>query len=271
MDISTLIGLIVGLGGILAGNVLEGGHFGSLFQGTAAIIVFGGTFGATMVANRITDIQLAISQLKEAFSGDQEEDGSKVAEQILEISQKARRESLLAVDKEIGRMPSGFMRTAFRYVVDGVSPGVIRDQLEDRVHQAEQSLMRGVKVWSDAGGYAPTIGIIGAVLGLIHVMGNLTDTSELGKGIAVAFVATIYGVASANLIFLPIANKIKRNISERMRVNEMIIEGAVLIAEGQSPYLVRDRLRSFYEFSSPTLSYDTVGSGETEGGKEPSS
>jgi len=138
-----------------------------------------------------------------------------------------------------------FMRSVYRFVVDGVDPEIIRKVFEDEIDLNERRNMAAAKVWSDAGGFAPTIGIIGAVLGLIHVMGNISDTTALGKGIAVAFVATIYGVGSANLIFLPIANRLKTSIRYRSETERMILEGGLAVIGGLNPYIIEQKVEAF--------------------------
>lgn len=245
-DKMTLVGLGVGVAGIVLGNVLEGGHLNSLIQFTAAIIVFAGTFGATMVANSQNDFRLAMSYLKRGF---QEEDSTlnkKVANQIVEICKVVRKDSMLSAESFFGKTHHPFIANVLKLAIDGVDAEVIEETFFSELDVEEQKLLKASKVWADAGGFAPTIGIIGAVLGLIHVMGNLTNTASLGKGIAVAFVATIYGVASANLFFIPISNKIKAKVEDDLRTKEMIITGIVSIAKGHSPYVVSEKLRPYW-------------------------
>ena len=212
MDITTLFGIIVGLMSIFIGNLLEGGHFSALIQFTAFLIVFGGTLGATLVSNRLDDVQRGIELVKRAFAKDSEQEKISLALQIMDITKLIRSESVQSLEQNLNRIRNPFMKRVFKYMLDGGDPKLIRDVFESEITQNEDKLNKGAKIWSDAGGFAPTIGIIGAVLGLIHVMSNLSDTSELGKGIAVAFVATVYGVGSANLIFLPLGNKIKSKV-----------------------------------------------------------
>lgn len=245
MEITTLVGIIVGLGGVFLGNFLEGGNASSLIQVTAAFIVFGGTFGATMVSNAWGDVRLAISQFKICFAKSNSEEFDKVGKDIVLAAQMARKESVLTLEKRIGEFSNPYMRDVFRFMIDGVDPEILRDVFESKIHYEEERQLAGARVWMDAGGFAPTIGIIGAVLGLIHVMANLTNTSALGHGIAVAFVATIYGVASANLIFIPIANKIKRKIEGQSQLKRMIVDGAVAISSGLNPYIVQEKMNSY--------------------------
>jgi chemotaxis protein MotA len=255
MDLITLIGLFVGIGGILGGMVLENGHLGSILQLTAAFIVFGGTLGAVLVSTTKEDLGAAISLLKLAFSDDKGDDVAKVIDEMIDAAHVARKETILALEKRLSSFTNPYMQNIFRYVIDGVEPHVIRDIFEAQMAIEEDNQMAGAKVWLDAGGFAPTIGIIGAVLGLIHVMSNLTDTSMLGSGIAVAFVATVYGVGSANLVFIPIGNKIKRKIRRRLEVKAMILEGAVGIMSGLNPFIIEEKCRSFLpESQKPAFS-----------------
>lgn len=245
MQFTTVLGLVVGVGGIVLGNLLEGGHLASLFQLTAAIIVFGGTLGATLLSNRSEDLTLALNYIGFVFRGTEERERAQIAREIIQTAQLARRESVLALEVGLNKLRDPFMRSVYRFVIDGVDPQVLRGIFEEEILVSERRKLAAAKVWSDAGGFAPTVGIIGAVLGLISVMSNITDTSLLGQGIAVAFVATIYGVGSANLIFIPIANKLRTLIRFRSETETMILEGALGIINGLNPYLVEQKMRAF--------------------------
>ncbi len=245
MQLTTILGLFIGIGGILIGNLLEGGTMGSLLQLTAACIVFGGTFGATILSHRIEDLKLAMSYFKLAFKGTETAERARIAAEIIQSAQMARRESILSLEQNISKYRDPFMRTVYRFVIDGVDPEVLRKLFEEEIAVGERRKLAAAKVWSDAGGFAPTIGIIGAVLGLIGVMSNISDTNLLGQGIAVAFVATIYGVGSANLIFLPIANKLRNLIRFRAETEYMILEGALAVIGGLNPYLIEQKMRAF--------------------------
>ena len=247
MGKTTLLGLLVGIGGILLGNVLEGGHLGSLVQGAAFVIVLSGTIGAVLVSSRKEDLKLGVTLFKKAFQSKEDTHHDAVMKEIMECARLARKESILANEARITRMSDPFLQNVMRTVVDGVDPKVVRDLFEKQINVEEERLMNGAKVWTDAGGYSPTIGIIGAVLGLIHVMGNLSDTSKLGAGIAVAFVATIYGVGFANLIFLPVGTKLKKWVAREILVKEMILEGGLCIQSGLNPSLTEVKLQPFIE------------------------
>jgi chemotaxis protein MotA len=154
------------------------------------------------------------------------------------------------LEKRLPHYHDLFMKNVFRFVIDGVEPGTIKDIFENEIYVEEERLLSGAKVYMDAGGFSPTVGIIGAVLGLIHVMENLTDTSKLGSGIAVAFVATVYGVGSANLIFIPLANKIKKKIKERSKTKEMILIGAISVLNGLNPYIIEEKMKAYLQDGS---------------------
>jgi chemotaxis protein MotA len=251
MDMVTALGLVVGLVAIVGGMILEGGHVASLVQATAAIIVLGGTAGAVMVSTTREDLKMGLKLLKLGFGEDEGDKPETVVKELIEAAQLARKESILALDAKIPQFSSTFMQNVFRFMVDGVDPLVLREMFEAQLDIEEENLLAGAKIYVDAGGYSPTIGIIGAVLGLIHVMENLTDTSKLGSGIAVAFVATVYGVASANLLFLPLGAKIKRKVKQRIELKRVIIEGAVGISSGLSPFVIEEKVRACLHESKP--------------------
>lgn len=244
MDKATIFGLLVGIGGILLGNYFDGGHIASLLQGTAFIIVMMGTLGAVMVSNRSHDILIGFNLFKQSFAEQKLNYDNPISE-IVESARLVKRESLLALEPKLPQLKTPMLKEILRNVVDGVDANLTRQIFENIIEKEEEKLLAAGKIWTDAGGFAPTVGIIGAVLGLIHVMGNLSDTSKLGSGIAVAFVATIYGVGSANLIFLPIANKIKKNILETSKHKQMILDGALLVGTGLNAQLIEQKLQSY--------------------------
>lgn len=246
LDKASIIGLIIGIGGILLGQVFEGGHLGSLVQATAFFIVFGGTLGAVLVSSTQEDLKTAAVLFKSAFQDSDSNRPEQVIAQITQAAQIARKESILALEKNLAYFNDPYMKKVFRYVIDGIEAKTLREVFEHEISLEEEHQFGGAKVWTDAGGFAPTIGIIGAVLGLIHVMQNLTDTSNLGRGIATAFVATIYGIGSANLIFIPIGNKIKRKIKNHSLQKELILEGAISILGGLNPHIIHEKLNSYW-------------------------
>jgi chemotaxis protein MotA len=250
MDITSVAGIVVAIGLILVGQALEGGHVGSILQATAALIVFGGTVGATMVAFPTRDFVRGMRMLKLAF-GNPTHDLPALSQRIVEFASVARRDGVLALEGRLPEIDDPFLRKALQFAVDGVDGEVTRSSLETAIDSEFQEQAVGAKVWESMGGYAPTIGILGAVLGLIHVMENLNDPSKLGGGIATAFVATIYGVGSANILFLPIANKLKRKLTLEKERKTLIAEGVLSIQEGLNPRVLEEKLRAFTGEEAP--------------------
>ena len=244
MDILTIIGLVLGLGAILGGNIMEGGHTESLMIFTAFFIVFGGTLGAVMVQ---TPLAVFILSLKRArwMIIPPKNDSKAMIEKIVEWSRLARKEGLLSLQDIAEEEEDNFSKNGLQMLADGSEPEAIRSVLEVELSMNEHRDLLAAKVWEGFGGYAPTVGIIGAVLGLIHVMNNLSDPAALGPGIAVAFVATIYGVGLANLIFLPMASKLKTIVNGQSQYREMIVDGLVSIAEGENPRNIDGKLQGY--------------------------
>lgn len=244
MDLMTLLGLIVGFAAIIGGMILEGGHLSSITQVTAAVIVFGGTAGAVLVSFPASTIRLGIKNLKKAFFNSGTNPAALI-EQILDCSAIARKEGLLSLEDKIEESKDPFYKKGLQLIIDGTEPGVVRSILEVDIDNSEEQGINSAKVFEAAGSYSPTIGIIGAVLGLIHVMSNLADPSKLGAGIAVAFVATVYGVGAANLVLLPTANKIKLKIKQESAMKEMLIEGFIGLSEGENPRILSEKLEGY--------------------------
>jgi chemotaxis protein MotA len=244
MDILTLLGLLVGFGAIIGGNILEGGHTSSLMQFTAFLIVFGGTVGAVMVQSPLSVFMHSLkSALQVIFPP--KIAAKEAIEKIVNWSNVARKEGLLGLEPLVASESDEFARKGLQLLVDGTEPDAIRGILEVELGAREHFDTQAAKVYEGMGGYSPTVGIIGAVMGLIHVMQNLSDPSKLGTGIAVAFVATIYGVGLANLLFLPMANKLKSHIHARSQFREMIIEGIVSISHGENPRNIETKLQGY--------------------------
>lgn len=249
MDIATLIGLILGFGAVVGGAVLEGLHLDALVQPTAALIVLGGTFGAAFVSFPMATVLQACKDLKLLFIRRMTHDT--LIDDLCAFAVKARKQGIISLEQDAQKHRDRFLRKAITLSVDGVEPKDIRELLEIDKEAAEEHAKMSAEFFEAAGGYAPTIGIIGAVLGLIHVMSNLADTSKLGAGIAVAFVATIYGLILANIICLPAATKIKHRIKEDMLHKEMIIAGIVGIQNGENPRFLEERLSSYLGGAGP--------------------
>lgn len=244
IEITTFVGLVVALSAILGGQMLEGGHIGTLMQLTAFIIVIGGTLGAVMIQYSLPVFLLGLKLISWAFVPPRIvlED---IIDQITNWGNTARRGGLLSLEPMLMEMNDPFMKKGLQMLVDGAEPEKLREALEVEMDAYDEHYRLAAKVWESAGGYSPTIGIIGAVMGLIHVMENLSDPSKLGAGIAVAFVATIYGVGSANLFFLPVSSKVKSIIGVEMIKRQMVVDGLVAIANGENPRLIETRLRGF--------------------------
>lgn len=244
MDSISLIGITLALAAILIGQVLEGGHVGSLIQPTAFMIVIGGTLGAVMLQSSLQVFRTGVRMIRWVFVPPALNHAELIA-QIVEWSHVARKEGLLSLEAQIPALEDPFIQKGLQLLVDGVEPERLREVLEVDIDTWEAQMKQGAKVWEAAGGYAPTIGILGAVMGLIHVMENLSDPSRLGSGIAVAFVATIYGVGSANLIFLPVSKKLMAVIGTLVSMREMLLDGLVGIANGDNPRIIERRLSGY--------------------------
>jgi len=244
MDLTTIGGIIVALGLILGGQALEGGSIHSILQATAALIIFGGTLGAVMVSFPKKDFLRGIRLARGAFV-EKTHDLSALTKQIVELAGIARRDGVLALESRLAGIEDPFLRRALQFIVDGVDASVARGALETSIEAEFEENAVGAKVFEAAGGYAPTVGILGAVLGLIHVMENLNDPSKLGGGIATAFVATVYGVGSANLLFLPMASKIKRKLVLERERKTLMAEGVLAIQEGLNPRVLEEKLAAY--------------------------
>lgn len=244
MDILTILGLLVGFGAIIGGNILEGGHTSSLLQLTAFVIVFGGTLGCVFVQVPMSAFLRCMKITSWAFIPPKLEQQAAI-EKIIGWSNIARKEGLLGLESLVESETDPFAQKGLQLLVDGSEPDAIRSILEVELDVREHFDTQAAKVYEAFGGYSPTIGIIGAVMGLIHVMGNLADPSKLGAGIAVAFVATIYGVGLANMIFLPLASKLKAVIHQHSQFREMVIEGIISIAEGENPRNIETKLQGY--------------------------
>jgi chemotaxis protein MotA len=243
MDIATIIGVVLGLGAVIGGAAMEGLHLTSLIQPTAAIIVLGGTFGAAFISFPMHTAVQALKDLKLLISSPEKMDG--LITVITDLATKARKNGIIALEEDGKNSKNPFLKKAISLCVDGVEPNDIREIMEIEMATYEEHSKMSAEFWEAAGGYAPTIGIIGAVLGLIHVMSNLEDTSKLGAGIAVAFVATIYGLVTANIFCLPFATKIKLRIKDQIQQRELLMAGIIGIQVGSNPRFIEERLKSF--------------------------
>ncbi len=244
MEIATILGIIVGFGGILGGNHLEGGTIGSLIQGPAAVIIMGGTFGAMLVTYPMHIFNQGMKNAIYCFKPPKI-DVSVIIDDIVAMARVARKDGLLALERNLEEVQDPFMKKYLQQIIDGIEADLLKDQMETQIFLETEHTKLTAKVWTDGGAYAPTIGIIGAVLGLILVMSNLSDPSKLGGGIAVAFVATVYGLVVANLFFIPMGTKIKIFAETRENAYIMIMEGLLALQAGHNPKVIEDKLRIY--------------------------
>jgi chemotaxis protein MotA len=253
VDKSSLGGIALAICGILAGLLLEGGNLGQVLQPTAAMIVLGGTIGAVMLQFPLATILAAFRSLVRVFL-DRKKDGQAVIREIVGFAQKARKEGIVSLDKDLEKIDEPFLKKSLMLAIDGTEPQELRKMMELELQNREEQEEKIPMVFESAGGFSPTIGIIGAVMGLIQVMQHLDKMDEVGRGIAVAFVATIYGVGVANIIFLPSAGKLKIRIRQDQIAREMMLEGVVSILEGLNPRMVETKLKSFLAEASQQAS-----------------
>jgi chemotaxis protein MotA len=244
MDIGPLLGIGVALFMILAGNMLEGGHMSSLVGGPAAMIVLGGTIGAVLVQFPTSTVSSSLKLAGALFKKPTVEP-HKIVDEIVDYANRARRDGILALEKLAPNASDPFLSRGLLMAIDGTDSNGIREAMELVIAQEEEHSEDAAKVYEAAGGYCPTVGIIGAVLGLIHVMSNLSDINAVGSGIAAAFVATIYGVGAANIVFLPIGGRIKMRARDQAKVKEMMLTGVLAIQEGTNPKLIREKLAGY--------------------------
>jgi chemotaxis protein MotA len=244
MDLGTILGLLVAAGAILLGLILEGGQIGQILQPTAALIVFGGTFGAIMVQFPMSVVLAAFRSLATIFFVPKA-DPRRMVQEIVTIAHKARREGIVSLDRDLEEIQDPFLKKAMMLAVDGTEPGELRNMMEMEMEKQGEHQDNIPRVFESAGGFSPTIGIIGAILGLIQVMQHLDNIDEVGRGIAVAFVATVYGVGAANVLLLPAAGKLRIRIREEQVIREMVLEGVISILEGMNPRMIETKLVSF--------------------------
>ena len=244
MDLTTLIGLVVAWGAVLGSILMEGGRLSAFVNVPAALVVFGGTLGATVIGLPFQHAMGVSQVLMRAFFGRQVR-SVEVVELLAELTKRARRDGVLALESEVKNIQNEFLRTGLQLVIDGTSQELLRETLGTEIKAMRARHTMGQAVFSNLGGFAPTLGIIGTVMGLIHMLGKLDKPEDMGRSIASAFVATLYGVSIANLIFLPIANKLKANSDEELTAYEVAVEGILALQAGESPRVAAMRMRSF--------------------------
>jgi chemotaxis protein MotA len=244
MDRGSLIGLGLAVAAIFGGQAIEGGQISLFVQPAALMIVVVGTLAAVLLHYPLPVFMRGVRMAKWAFRPPESE-AEALIRRVVQWSHTARQESVLALEKYVYMTRDPFQKTGLQLLIDGADASKLRDTLDVQIIGFETAERQAARVWESAGGYAPTLGILGAVIGLIHVMQNLADPSKLGTGIAVAFVATIYGVGLANLVFLPIANKIKFTIARRVTEREIVTDGLIGIAQGDNPRIIEARLKGY--------------------------
>lgn len=252
MDKASWGGVVLGLGGIVGGLLLEGGRISQVLQPTAAMIVFGGTAGAVLLQFPLPVVLSASRRLAHVFF-QPEHNGGEMVQELVRYANRARREGIVALDSELEKIKEPFLKKSLMLAVDGTEPQELRTMMELELDNQAEHEEKIPQVFESAGGFSPTIGIIGAVLGLIQVMQHLDKIDEVGRGIAVAFVATIYGVGAANLFLLPAAGKLRIRIREEQVLREMTLEGVVSILEGMNPRMLETKLSGFLGDGKPPL------------------
>jgi len=250
VDKATWGGVVLGLGGIVGGLLLEGGRLSQILQPTAAMIVFGGTAGAILIHFPLSVVLSALRHLVDVFIQPNLR-SQELVQELVKFARQARRQGIVSLDSELPRIKDPFLQKALMLAVDGMEPRELRKLIELEMDAKAEREERIPQVFESAGGFSPTIGIIGAVLGLIQVMQHLDKIDEVGRGIAVAFVATVYGVGAANLLFLPSAGKLRIRIREEQIVREMTLEGVVSIQEGMNPRMLESKLLAFLSEGRP--------------------
>ncbi len=244
MDLATIIGIALAIVGLLLGFTVDGGTVGALVQGPAALIVFGGTIGATLASTSMKHFMRVGKYLKIAFFS-KAEAPLELISQLIQLATVARREGILALEDKIDEFSDDFLKSGLRLVVDGVDPESVKNMMETELLFIDERHESAAKLFDVAGGFGPTMGIIGTVMGLIHVLGNLQDVAKLGPQIATAFTATLYGVASANVLWFPIANKLKHRHAEEQLLREIMLEGVLSIQAGENPTILGQKLKAF--------------------------
>lgn len=263
MDISLLLFIIIGFGNLLVGFILEEGQPGSLIQLTAAMIVFGGTIGAVGVAFP-TDILKKLPGICKILMSPRKSDLPQLVSFFKDVSYKTRKNGLLSLENEITTEANidPFIKKGLQLVVDGVDPQAVRGILELELDSTSERHKEGSAIFEAAGGFSPTMGIIGTVMGLIQVLGNLSEPAKLGGKIAVAFIATLYGVGAANLLWLPIAARLKAMDNKEYKEKTLIIEGILYIQEGINPNTIAEKLKGFLD-KNELLKFEQLDGKET--------
>jgi chemotaxis protein MotA len=244
MDLATIIGLLLAWGAFFASVIMEGGSIASFMNPSALVLVFGGTFGATCASFPLSELKKLPTILKIAFTG-RDTDIGHVITQLVKFAERARREGLLALEEDSREIEDEFLKKGVGLAVDGTDPELVRTILETEIAFLAERHEVGASIFATMGGFAPTLGVIGTVAGLVHMLSNLSDPSSMGPAIASAFIATLMGVSSANLVFLPLANKLKSRSKHEVMGREIMMEGILSIQAGDNPRVVEEKLKAF--------------------------
>jgi chemotaxis protein MotA len=244
IDFTSIGGLVFGFGALIAGILLEGGNLMSYVGVSAAVIIFGGTIGATVVSFPMTTLAMVPRLLVIAFT-EKKHDIPEIIKKLVGFSERARREGILCLESELANTEDDFLKSGLQLVIDGTDPALVRDTLETKIAFIAERHHQGASVIETAGGYAPTMGIVGTVLGLINVLSNIKNPNELAGAIALAFIATLYGIASANLVWLPLANKLKAKHAHEQLLKHIMMEGILSLQSGDNPRIVEQKLKAF--------------------------
>lgn len=258
MELTAIGGIIFSIICLASAFLVEGGHLSALIKPTAAMIVFGGTIGATVVSFSMSEIK-TVPRLLTIILFQKLPNEVALIDQIVGLADKVRREGLLYLENQLPQIEDSFMRKGIQLVVDGTDPELVRQILETEIYSVQERHHTGASIFEAAGGYSPTMGIIGTVMGLVHVLGNLESPETLGPSIALAFIATLYGIGAANVLWLPIAEKLKNMSKKEVMLQELMLEGIISIQAGYNPILIRERLSAFLK----PISREKEAAGET--------
>jgi chemotaxis protein MotA len=259
MDITTLLGLLAGFGALMIAFIMEGGTLGALASASAALIVLGGTIGATVLSFTLEELKKVPTLIRIAFQN-QTYDFHKLINEIVQLADQARREGLLSLEQDLDEIEDPFLKLGIQLVIDGIEGSLLQGLLETEIHCMEERHKNGIGILEAAGGYSPTMGIIGTVMGLVNVLGHMDEPDTLGPAIAMAFIATLYGIAFANLLWLPFAAKLKSKHKKELFYRELCMEGVLSLQAGENPAFIREKLLVFLNKKERNL--------QSEGGEE---
>jgi chemotaxis protein MotA len=244
MDLATIIGFVLAWGAFFGAIIMEGGDLKAMVNPSAALLVFGGTIGASMMSFPLSAMKDVPSVVRHAFMS-KHQDVSEVIKMLVTFAERARREGLLSLEDQSKDISDDFLKKGIQLAIDGTDPELVREIMQTDIAFLGTRHHHGANLFATMGGFAPTLGVIGTVAGLVHMLANLSDPGSMGPSIAAAFIATLYGVSSANLLFLPLANKLKHVSSEEVLIREIMTEGILSIQAGDNPRIVEEKLKAF--------------------------